>query len=144
MSQVARKNIYNGFVKVKRKTVICTLGNFCIFLIIIPNILDPYVKLRLYDDNKVICKWKSSIKRNTLVPIYNETFQFDIHGRDIEILSMEVLVMDYDRFSRDDIMGVLMLGSNVKRHSEARHWKEMILHPNQSISQWHSLRNDNN
>ncbi len=103
------------------------------------TIIDPYIKIALWYENKKIGKWKSSIKRNTLIPVYNEVFQFDVLGKDINEMLMEVFVMDYDRFSRNDAMGEVKFGSSVEGESERKHWRDMILNPKHSISQWHTL-----
>ena len=104
---------------------------------------DPYVKVRLYNENKIIGKWKSSIKHKTLVPVYNEAFQFDIPGNRIANLELEILIMDHDRFSRDDVIGVIRLGNSVEGESEYRHWNETFLRLQQNVTQWHSVKDAN-
>ena len=101
---------------------------------------DPYVKVYLVYQGRRIAKWKSSIRRNTLAAVFNEPFQFDLEQRDIFDISLELLVMDYDRFSRNDIMGIVLLGGSVHYHSGRSHWAEMIASSRQSITQWHSIR----
>ena len=85
-------------------------------------------------------KWKTSVKKNTLLPVFNEAFQFDIAGMDLRDITLEVLVMDYDRFSRNDLMGVISIGENVAHLSGRNHWLAMQSSPNQAISNWHSLQ----
>ena len=58
-------------------------------------------------------KWKSSIKRKTLVPIYNEQFQFDLTDMEMKFVRLDIYVMDYDMLSRNDVMGVLQLGEDI-------------------------------
>ena len=101
---------------------------------------DPYVKLYLVYQGRRIAKWKSSVRRNTLAAIFNEPFQFHLERRDINSVSLEVLVMDYDRLNQDDIMGIVLLGGSVHYHSGCSHWAEMIASSRQSITQWHSIR----
>lgn len=102
--------------------------------------IDPYVKIRLYHGRKVIDKWKTSIKRKTLIPVFNESFEFDIPGISIEEISMEILMMDYDRFSKDDVVGIIHLGLGSEGEQEQRHWKDMINGSPQVISQWHTIK----
>ena len=88
----------------------------------------------------VVDKWKSSIKMNTLIPVFNESFQFNVLGKNISDITMQVIVMDYDRLSKDDAMGMIELGESVERELECRHWMDMLNNSPQVISQWHSLR----
>ena len=60
---------------------------------------DPYVKVYLLYRGKRVSKWKSSVKKNTLVATFNEPFQFSIESKDINDVKLEFVIMDYDRFS---------------------------------------------
>lgn len=86
-------------------------------------------------------KWKSTVKKNTLAPVFNEPFHFDISkGVSISDVHLEVLLMDYDRFSRDDVIGVILLGGEKHGYGTGRtHWTEMLQSPQHTISQWHSV-----
>lgn len=42
-------------------------------------------------------KRKTSTKRNTLNPVYNEAIVFDVPPENIEQISLLIAVMDYDR-----------------------------------------------
>lgn len=102
--------------------------------------IDPYIKIYLYYNKKRISKWRSSVKRKTLVPIFNESFLFEVPEGDIDNVHLKVIVMDYDRFSKNDPMGHVMLGSGVEDAAGCKHWKEMTRNPNSSVSQWHVLK----
>ena len=103
------------------------------------NTPDPYVKTWMLHKGSRSQKWKSSIKRNTLNPIYNEAFRFDISGMDMKDVALEVLMMEYDRFSRDSVVGVVYLGHNVPHSTGKQHWDQIIAQPNYSISNWHTI-----
>ena len=100
---------------------------------------DPYVKLYLVHKGKRQSKWKTTIKRNTLLPVFNESFQFDVKDMDLKNLHLEVLVMDHDRFRRNDIMGVVYIGPNSPQECGRSHWSEMMVSMNSSVSRWHPL-----
>lgn len=57
---------------------------------------DPYVKASLVCDGRRLKKRKTSIKKNTLNPTYNEALVFDIPNENIESVSIVIAVMDYD------------------------------------------------
>ena len=101
---------------------------------------DPYVKVYLVYQGKRVSKWKSSVKKNTLVATFNEPFQFKIEKKDINDVGLEVVVMDYDRLSRDDLIGTVLLGVNVDHQSGFSHWTDMVATPHQRISRWHSIK----
>ena len=101
---------------------------------------DPYVKVYLVYQGKRVSKWKSSVKKNTLVATFNEPFQFDLEKKDINHVELEVVVMDYDRFSRNDLIGTVLLGANVHHQSGQSHWTDMVATPQQRISRWHSIK----
>lgn len=60
-------------------------------------IADPYVKVSLMCDGRRLKKRKTSTKRNTLNPIYNEAIVFDVPPENIDQISLLIAVMDYDR-----------------------------------------------
>lgn len=100
---------------------------------------DPYVKINLVCSGKREKKWKSTVKKNTLAPVFNESFRFDIPKEmSISDVYLEVLVMDYDRFSRNDVMGMIVLGDKHGYGNGRKHWIDMLHSPQQTISQWHS------
>lgn len=100
---------------------------------------DPYVKVNLFHRGKRVAKWRSPVKKHTLVPVFNEPFQFDIYSLETTELSMDIIVMDYDRFSHDQVVGIVRLGSKVADEMGKTHWDEMIATPNSAISRWHSI-----
>lgn len=57
---------------------------------------DPYVKASLVCEGRRLKKRKTSIKKNTLNPTYNEALVFDIPNENIENVSLIIAVMDYD------------------------------------------------
>lgn len=61
------------------------------------NCTDPYVKVSLMCEGRRLKKRKTSTKRNTLNPIYNEAIVFDVPPENIEQISLLIAVMDYDR-----------------------------------------------
>lgn len=100
---------------------------------------DPYVKIYLVYKGERQAKWKSTIKKKTLVPIYNEQFQFDVTDLEMSFVRLEVCVMDYDRLGRNDLMGVFTMGEGSDHPTGRSQWLEMIENPRTLVSRWHSL-----
>ncbi|PAV88349.1 hypothetical protein WR25_07586 isoform E [Diploscapter pachys] len=68
---------------------------------------DPYVKLSILPERKQ--KFETKIIRNTLNPVYNETFLFSIPFNELQSKSLLMVVFDYDRLSKDDKMGQIVV-----------------------------------
>nr|XP_027204637.1 synaptotagmin-4-like isoform X2 [Dermatophagoides pteronyssinus] len=66
--------------------------------------LDPYVKMQLLPEKQH--KAKTRVLRKSLNPIYNEEFTFyGITSNLLENLIIHFVVLNFDRFSRDEILG---------------------------------------
>ncbi|XP_065350081.1 synaptotagmin-5 isoform X2 [Cloeon dipterum] len=65
---------------------------------------DPYVKLALVPevDNR---KRQTSIHRNDPNPFFDETFKFPVSMDDLQSKELVLQVFDFDRFSRNDVIG---------------------------------------
>lgn len=100
---------------------------------------DPYVKMWLMHGNTRVEKRKTTIKRRTLNPTFDETFIFDISWEKIRESQIHVIVMDFDKLGRNELIGKLVLGSR-SGPTEMKHWNDMVSKPRQSVSQWHILK----
>uniref|UniRef100_A0A915KAS1 C2 domain-containing protein n=1 Tax=Romanomermis culicivorax TaxID=13658 RepID=A0A915KAS1_ROMCU len=105
----------------------------------VAGLSDPYIKMNLMIGKKKLVKRKSTIKRNTLNPYYNESFQFSVSPTDIERVYLVVTVVDYDSLGSNDPIGKVVFGSQSKG-SELRHWEDMLATPRRVVAAWHTLR----
>ncbi|CAH8435107.1 unnamed protein product [Dicrocoelium dendriticum] len=100
---------------------------------------DPYVKLSLMLGGKRIKKKKTTIKKCTLNPYYNESFAFEVPFEQIQKVSLIVTVVDYDRIGTSEAIGRVCLGCN-ETGAGLRHWSDMLANPRRPIAQWHTLQ----
>ncbi|XP_070329442.1 synaptotagmin-9 isoform X1 [Odocoileus virginianus] len=99
---------------------------------------DPYVKVSLMCDGRRLKKRKTSTKRSTLNPVYNEAIVFDVPPENIDQIHLSIAVMDYDRVGHNEIIGVCQVGNEAERLGRD-HWSEMLSYPRKPIAHWHSL-----
>ncbi|KAK2162329.1 hypothetical protein LSH36_100g04021 [Paralvinella palmiformis] len=100
---------------------------------------DPYVKLSLMLNGKRIKKKKTTIKKCTLNPYYNESFSFEVPFEQIQKVTLIITVVDYDRIGTSEPIGRVVLGCN-SSGTELRHWSDMLANPRRPIAQWHTLQ----
>ncbi|KAK2581887.1 hypothetical protein KPH14_002348 [Odynerus spinipes] len=100
---------------------------------------DPYVKIALVQNGKRLKKKKTSIKKCTLNPYYNESFTFEVPFEQIQKVQLVVTVVDYDRIGTSEPIGKVVLGYNASG-TELRHWSDMLASPRRPIAQWHTLK----
>ena len=100
---------------------------------------DPYVKIALMMNGKRIKKKKTSIKKCTLNPYYNESFTFEVPFEQIQKVQLVITVVDYDRIGTSEPIGKVVMGANASG-TELRHWTDMLASPRRPIAQWHSLK----
>ncbi|KAF2974731.1 hypothetical protein EK904_001598, partial [Melospiza melodia maxima] len=101
--------------------------------------LDPYVKIHLMQNGKRLKKKKTTIKKNTLNPYYNESFSFEVPFEQIQKVQIVVTVLDYDKIGKNDAIGKVFVGYN-STGAELRHWSDMLANPRRPIAQWHTLQ----
>jgi len=100
---------------------------------------DPYVKISLMLNGKRVKKKKTTIKKCTLNPYYNESFTFEVPFEQIQKVTLIITVVDYDRIGTSEPIGRCLLGCN-SSGTELRHWSDMLANPRRPIAQWHTLQ----
>lgn len=101
---------------------------------------DPYVKLALMINGKRAKKKKTSIKRCTLNPHYNESFSFELPFEQVQQVQLVITVVDYDIIGTSEPIGRIVLGcEQTTGETETNHWMDMLASPRRPISRWHTL-----
>ncbi|XP_004547598.1 synaptotagmin-2 isoform X3 [Maylandia zebra] len=100
---------------------------------------DPYVKIQLLQGGKRLKKKKTTVKKNTLNPYYNESFSFEIPLEQMQKILVAVTVFDYDKIGKNDAIGKIFVGSKATGLG-LKHWSDMLANPRRPIAQWHPLQ----
>lgn len=106
----------------------------------VAGLSDPYVKLALMSQGKRLKKKKTSIKKCTLNPHFNESFSFEIPFEQAQKVQLMITVVDYDRIGTSEPIGMIALGcEQATGETEQRHWMDMLASPRRPIARWHTL-----
>lgn len=88
-------------------------------------------------------KTKTSVARNTLLPVYNEAFVFDVPIDRLSDVSLLVRVLDSsaEEGKRPQIraIGKSIVGPDAQTSIGLHHWNCMMTTPRKPIAQWHPL-----
>ncbi|XP_071484880.1 synaptotagmin-6-like [Diadema antillarum] len=100
---------------------------------------DPYVKVSLMSQGKRMKKKKTTVKKNTLNPVYNEAMVFDVAPDSMQNICLVVAVVDYDWVGHSELIGVCEVGPNAPAQGST-HWADMLANPRKPIAQWYQLQ----
>ncbi|XP_044761974.1 synaptotagmin-11 [Coccinella septempunctata] len=109
----------------------------------VTGLADPYVKIYLTYKGQRLAKKKTHVKKRTLSPVFNESFVFDVPQEASEGLSdigLEFLLLDWDRVTKNEVIGRLDLGGSKCTGTALHHWNEVCNSPRRQIADWHKLR----
>jgi len=90
-------------------------------------------------DGKKVEKKKTEVKEKTLNPVFEESFAFAVPYEKVRQTALSIVVMDYDRMGRNELIGRVILGSK-SGPMEVKHWNEMFAKTRQTVNQWHVLK----
>uniref|UniRef100_A0A3B3SF49 Synaptotagmin n=1 Tax=Paramormyrops kingsleyae TaxID=1676925 RepID=A0A3B3SF49_9TELE len=127
------------YVPTAGKLTICILEAKNLKKMDVGGLSDPYVKIHLLQNGKRLKKKKTTVKKNTLNPYYNESFSFEIPLEQMQKIQAVVTVLDYDKIGKNDAIGKIFVGSQATG-TELRHWSDMLANPRRPIAQWHPLK----
>lgn len=89
-----------------------------------------------------VAKKKTHVKKRTLNPVFNESFVLEVPAgaEGLESVSLEFLLLDWDRVTKNEVIGRLELGGSRCTGSALHHWNEVCNSPRRQIAEWHKLR----
>ncbi|NWR13189.1 SYT1 protein, partial [Paradoxornis webbianus] len=100
---------------------------------------DPFVKVHLILNRRKWKKKRTSVKKNTLSPYFNEVFVFEVPFSQIQNVDVVISVWDHDKVTKNDPIGKLFLGCRATG-SQLQHWSDMLSNPRRPLAQWHILQ----
>ncbi|XP_074544866.1 double C2-like domains, gamma [Halichoeres trimaculatus] len=99
---------------------------------------DPFVKIILQPDMGKKSKYKTSVKKKTLNPEFNEEFSYDVTLDQLAKKTLEISVWDYDLGMSNDFIGGVELGINASGQ-RLKHWFECLKNKGKKVEYWHTL-----
>ncbi|KAM7405040.1 hypothetical protein PAMP_012331 [Pampus punctatissimus] len=127
------------YVPTAGKLTICILEAKNLKKMDVGGLSDPYVKINLLQNGKRLKKKKTTVKKNTLNPYYNESFSFEIPLEQMQKIQAVITVLDYDKIGKNDAIGKILVGSK-STGAGLKHWSDMLANPRRPIAQWHPLQ----
>ena len=105
---------------------------FCMFT-------DPFVKVTLCYSLKSMKTRKTSVKKNTIDPVFNESVSFNVSPEQLQQCSLVVTVWDHNTKTKDDFVGRIVMGKQATGPYEVTHWNRMLQCQRSPVAQWHTL-----
>ena len=103
------------------------------------TVSDPFVRVSLLSGGKRTKKKRTSTKRNSSNPVWNEALVFNIRGKDcLGDVQLELTMFSENLLGKDEMMGKLVVGEQVKRVEHTAHWLDRLNNTN-IAGQWHQL-----
>ncbi|KAF1761616.1 hypothetical protein GCK72_009872 [Caenorhabditis remanei] len=102
---------------------------------------DPYCKVSLTPITSKAHRGKTSTKKRTLNPEWNEQLQFVVPFKDLPKKTLQIGVYDHDLGKHDDYIGGILLSTSAK-DERGRQWIKCIENPGTLVEAWHRLELD--
>ncbi|XP_048517531.1 synaptotagmin-6 isoform X2 [Dendroctonus ponderosae] len=103
--------------------------------------IDPFIKVYLTANGKRIKKKKSSCKKGTCNPVWNEALIFNMPSTNLQSSEFEIGVYDQgnDLMGSNPLLGCCTIGPKAVGTGKD-HWNDMIHTPRKAVFCWHTIR----
>uniref|UniRef100_G3T9F4 Synaptotagmin-8 n=1 Tax=Loxodonta africana TaxID=9785 RepID=G3T9F4_LOXAF len=104
-----------------------------------PGLAESYVKIQLVLHQR---KWKrrrSSRRKGTATPYFNEAFTFHVPFSQIQSVDLVLAVWTRGPQLRAGPVGKVLLGARASGQP-LQHWADMLAHARRPVTQWHHLQ----
>uniref|UniRef100_A0A8D1AKB7 Double C2-like domain-containing protein n=1 Tax=Sus scrofa TaxID=9823 RepID=A0A8D1AKB7_PIG len=99
---------------------------------------DPFVRLFLHPNVGKKSKYKTSVRKKTLNPEFNEEFFYAGPREELAQKTLLVSVWDYDLGTANDFIGGVQLSSQASGERQ-QHWRECLGRSDCRLELWHPL-----
>lgn len=103
-----KRNVFRNMFR-----LISILRCFYLFFVSSFSYPDPYVRTQLVIDEKVMKTKKTTTKKNTLDPVFNESFSFNVAPSSLKSVSVIASVWDYNSKGKDNFVGQVIMGKHL-------------------------------
>lgn len=100
------------------------------------NSSDPFVKISLVYNNKRLKKKKTTVFRNTINPVFNEAFTFDVAKDMIKKSQIEFLVLHDSLLGSNELLGRAVVGNSSDIRVEERKFFQDVLRSSVAVAEW--------
>nr|XP_042113644.1 synaptotagmin-8 isoform X2 [Peromyscus maniculatus bairdii] len=104
-----------------------------------PGLAGPYVKVQLMSNQRKWKKRKTSCKKGTATPYFNEAFTFLVPFGQLQSVDLVLAVWAHGPQLRAEPVGKVLLGPRASGQP-LQHWADMLAHARRPIAQWHHLQ----
>lgn len=108
------------------------------------NSSDPYVKISLLHNGKKLKKRKTTVLRNTVNPVFNEAFSFNVGKDTLKNSLIEFLVLHDSLLGANELLGRGVLGHSKEIRKEEKHFFDEMFRTKTATAQWITLRDARN
>ena len=102
-------------------------------------VADPFVRVLLIIDGKKLKRKKTSVRRSSTNPVWNEEMTFNLPADILPKVTLEINVLDHDILGYGEVLGSFSLGAGCLG-DDLSHWKEMMSNHRKSTAMWHTIR----
>ncbi|CAM9463820.1 unnamed protein product [Lampetra fluviatilis] len=97
---------------------------------------DLSVKMSLWHQGTRMKKKQTKRVKYKLNPVWNEVVMFEVPFEQLQNVSLELALVNYDRSGRAAALGRCVVGARAGG-LEGKHWEEMVNNPRKQIAMWH-------
>jgi hypothetical protein len=101
---------------------------------------EVYFKLSIFVNDRRVTKKRTSLKKETVNPYFNEAFTFSMTPEQARLITLVVVLSEYTTLGKSKSIGWVELGYKSTLMGSA-HWQNAMLNQRHPVAQWHSLHN---